>query len=184
VVRVAREDDPVLLTEPARGNARPTGVRAARRVVPGMDRGSRALRIAVPGFGPEPSCSTIRFPVNDAVALWADKVAEATTLIVKARAGTPRSKRVEIVLIEEDGAPWGTSDIALDTQWREIRIPFDKLRFFAHWKPACASRGKKGDRLRPAKVARISVCFGAFLYPETREQPHAIEIQEISLLSE
>jgi len=109
-----------------------------------------------------------------------DELAQCDTLVVKARCVTPVTNRVEIVLIERDGTPWGTV-VDLTTNWREIRLPLSSLRHFAHWGTTPQGRGGKDDRLRPENIAAVNVCFGAWLFPSREKERHAIEIEEIAV---
>ena len=83
------------------------------------------------------------------------------------------------MLIEEDGAPWGTV-VPLSTEWRQIVVPLTKLRFFRHW-PHPRGRGGPGDRVRPERVVAVNLCFGAWLYPGHEAEPHTVEIATVGL---
>jgi len=183
-IEVLPDEAAVTLVEPATRLARATGRQAQTRVVAGMDPGKRALSISVDSFGPEPDCVAYRWPIDESAGLWAHRMQKATHVIVKARATQPNTDRIELVLIERDGSPWGAMDLPLSRQWQAIRLPLADLRFFAHWGPAARGRGGPTDRLSPANVERVSVCFGAWLYPDSYNEPHGIEIQDISLATE
>lgn len=172
--------DPILLVRPADRHVHLWGTGRSGSSVPGMDRGVNAFRVDVDGFKPEPDCVSYRLPVQDAFSLWQDEAAQTDCVILKARAGRPNSDSVELVVIEKDGAPWGT-EVKLDHRWQAIKIPFSELRYFGHWNPDAPGRGGEGDRLRPENVRSVNVCFGAFLYPEHYDERHAVEIQDASL---
>ncbi|MCS7263404.1 MAG: glycoside hydrolase family 5 protein [Armatimonadetes bacterium] len=148
------------------------------RLVGGMNQ--VALQIAVDGFNPPPSSVFFRNDLSEELMLRRDELAQCDTLIVKARCVTPVTNRVEIVLIEQDGTPWGT-EVDLTTNWREIRLPLSSLRHFAHWGTTPKGRGERGDRLRPENISAVNVCFGAWLFPNCEKEKHVIEIEEIAL---
>ena len=179
-VRVLARTAPVVLLSAATHPVRLAGGRYRARAVAGMDRDVRAVRFSVTGFDPAPDCRSLKVPVESDVPVAKGRLAHATHVVLKARAGTPRSKAVELVLIEKDGAPWGTV-VPLTSEWRAIRIPLSSLRYFKHWNPPCQNRGGPNDRFHPDNVGRVSLCFGAFLYPDTFDRPQAIEIQDVSL---
>ncbi|MFQ6096158.1 MAG: hypothetical protein ACE5O2_00395, partial [Armatimonadota bacterium] len=154
----------------------------ATRVV-GMAGDRLALRIAVDGFGPEPSCVSFRPRSPKTVDARRAALSDLVTLHVRARAGQPATDRVEVVLLEEDGAPWGVV-LALTDEWRDIVVPLSQLVYFKHWKSGPESRGGPGDRFHPERVESVNVCFGAWLYPEKEARPHAVEIDSISLEAE
>jgi len=179
-VRVLARNAPVVLWSAGAHSSHLTGGAYQSHSVGGLDRGVRAVRFSVKSFGPAPDCRSLKVPVAPDVAISREQLARATHVVLKARAGTPRSRAVELVLIEQDGAPWGTV-VPLTPDWQAIRIPLSSLRYFKHWNPPCRHRGGPEDRFHPENVARVSMCFGAFLYPDAYNQPHAIEIQEVSL---
>jgi len=147
-------------------------------LVGGMNR--VALQIAVDGFNPPPSSVSFRNDMLEELMPRSDELAQCDILVVKARCVTPVTNRVEIVLIERDGTPWGTV-VDLTTNWREIRLPLSSLRHFAHWGTTPQGRGGKDDRLRPENIAAVNVCFGAWLFPSREKERHAIEIEEIAV---
>lgn len=179
-VHLAADDDPVLLIAPAAQHVKVHGEPGATALVWGKDRGRRALRVGVDGFGPEPSCSSLEVEVEPNLDLWRDKLRQATTLLVTARAGDPLTDKVELVLVEGDGAPWGTV-MSLPQTWQTIHVPLSSLRYFAHWNPSCKDRGGPGDHVRLDQVRRVRLTFGAFLYGKRAARPHAFELQDIAL---
>ncbi|NOY81868.1 MAG: cellulase family glycosylhydrolase [Kiritimatiellaeota bacterium] len=179
-VKISGRDARVVLLDAAKRRFRVRGGACRRRLVPGMGPDSKAMRFSVAGFGPEPDCRSFKVSVAPAVRRVRSRLAGASSVVLTARAGTPRSRAVELVLIEDDGAPWGVN-VPLTSTWRAIRVPLSDLRYYRHWNPPSKGRGGPGDRFHPEKVSRVSICFGAFLYPKTYAQPHAIEIQDIAL---
>lgn len=179
-ISVAGKDAPIIIMAPATRSLKTRGRVGVTRLVPGMDADELALRVAVRGFGPEPDCTSFRLPLSEGAGPWREQMAKADHIIVKARAAEPATTRFELVLIENDGAPWGT-EIDLTQDWRAIKLPLAELRYFEHWKSGPKGRGGEGDRLRPENLSAVSVCFGAWLLGEDYAKPHAIEIQDVSL---
>ena len=180
-VEVTPQGGPVVLVEPGVRQGRPQGHDALAVPVAGMDRGKQGLRVSVGGFNPGGDCTSMRFSASEEAALCKKELAAATTLIVKARAGQPATRQVELVLIEADGTPWGT-EVQLTREWKEIRIPIlTGLRHFKHWNVGPPERGGPGDHLNPDKVEAVSLCFGTWLQPDNFAQPQGIEIQDVAL---
>jgi hypothetical protein len=180
-MEVVPANAPVVLVRPAESHFAPNGHPAQSRLVNGMDPGRTALQVQVEGFGPEPDCvswraQSLQFPQSDRATL-----AAARTLIFKVRATQPQTNKFELVLIEEDGSPWGVPSLPLTTQWQEIRVPLEGLKYFKQWGPSANNRGGPGDRFHPENVQAVSFCFGAWLYGDQRALPHGVEIQEVSL---
>ena len=98
------------------------------------------------------------------------------TLVLRARARAPRTNRLEVALVLTDGQVWGRV-VDLKPTWEEIRIPLATLRYFSHW----GGLPKVGDNDRPdiRRVQSVNFCFGRWLFPETADQPHDIEISSL-----
>ncbi|MBC7288715.1 MAG: hypothetical protein H5T86_11895 [Armatimonadetes bacterium] len=182
--------DGVLPLVAADGVAEASGWQGPR--VPGISLtagaapGRKAVRLTGGPFGPEPDCVSIRYWLGGAftprqVEQWRRILRTCDEAVVSARAGQPHTTAVEIVFIEEDGAPWGTV-VDLTDEWRTARIPLSKLKFFSHWGSAPEGRGGPGDCLRPENLSAVNICFGAWLFPDHREELHAVEIEAIGLL--
>jgi len=150
--------------------------------VPGRTPEGRAWRITAPdGFGPPPSCLSMRHRITNDVRLRGDELAACDTLRLRLRAVEAATNAVEIVVLENDGTPWGAT-VALGTEWRDIDVPLSDLRHFAHWDGGPPNRGGESDALRPAALSAVNLCFGAWLYPDHAAGPHAIEVERIELL--
>jgi hypothetical protein len=147
--------------------------------VRGSRPGSRALRVWTSGFGPAPNALYVRQVPPEGVESLRAALTGCHTVRVKARATSPHTDRLELVVVERDGAPWGT-EIDLTEQWEEIVVPVDQLRFFPHWVHP-NQRGGATDRFRPENIESVNICFGAWLYGSRADQPHGIEIEEVSL---
>lgn len=145
----------------------------------GPEPGLSALELRAPKGFPAGSSASVEVSVGPRLRFVQPEAEQCGTLCLLARRGEPVTEQVEVVLREHDRAPFGT-EIDLTDEWREIRVPLGELRHFPHW-DGPASRGGKGDRLNPGRIATLHLTFGAWLYPDALERPHAIEIQRIWL---
>jgi hypothetical protein len=145
---------------------------------PGMDPGKKALRVTAGGFGEQPSSAGARLPVEEDLDLWREELLQTHSAVLTARALYPQTTFLEVVFLEKDGSPWGLN-LPLTTDWQAITVPFEKLRYFAHWQSGPRTRGGPGDRFHPENVQAVSLCFGAWLYGEDRKKPHGFEIQDV-----
>lgn len=179
-ITVTSPQEPFVLLAAADGRVKARGRTVTTSVTAGMDAGKTALRLSVPGFGEPPDSASLRMQVPPVLEQFREEMAKAQAVVVKARALRPQTKSVELVLIEDDGTPWGT-EVSLSQDWQAIRIPFSGLRLFTHWPGVAADRGGPGDHLRPGHVQAVSLCFGAWLYGDDHDKPHSFELQEVSL---
>ena len=109
-IRVLSPDAAVALFDAERHQVNPQGdVAYTQKLVPGMTDGHQALRVAVEGFRPQPSCITFRTEVSEELDPWRDVLARRTTLHLRVRATEATTAAVEIVVTERDGTPWGTT---------------------------------------------------------------------------
>ena len=99
-------------------------------------------------------------------------------LVVRARATTPDTKRVELAIVEKDGRVWGT-ELELTQDWREIRVPFAKLRYFGHWGNVPAFKPGWTPDCRRFKSLRF--CFGAWLCPTATDKAHGLEVSSVKV---
>ena len=152
---------------------------AGQTLEPGHTPGSKALRACTKGFGPPPNCLSFRREAGTELDVWRDALKGCDALRIVARAGYPQSHSMEVVLLESDGAPWGKV-VALTEEWREIVVPLSDLRFFKHWRHP-EGRGGERDRFLPERAAAVNICFGAWLYGKRASEPHAIEVESVSL---
>ena len=180
-LEVAPAAGPVVLVRPADVRLTPQGRPAQWRTVAGMDPGRTALQVKIDGFGPEPDCVGWRIQLPQFPASERPAMAAAHYVIFKARGTEPQTNKFELVLLEEDGSPWGVGSVPLTTQWQEIRLPIDSIAYFKQWGLNIKNRGGPGDRFHPENAQAVNFCFGAWLYGDQRAKPHGVEIQEVSL---
>jgi hypothetical protein len=180
-IRILPPEAPAVIFEAAHDRVQPGGSEPyGQRVVETAEPGHKALQISVKQFAPAPSAVSFRHEVDDELDPWRAVLADRTTLRIRARALEPSTTLVEVVLLERDGAAWGTN-VPLTTEWQDVRVPLDSLRYFSHWAGTPQSRGGESDKLHPGELVAVSVCFGAWLYPDHVAEPHTIEIESIAV---
>lgn len=103
----------------------------------------------------------------------------AQEVIVRARATTPGTKEVEVAFTQEDGLTWGTH-LPLTMDWREVRIPADKLRFFKSWSKSGEARSD--GQLDVRKLERVTITHGLWICKDTADEPHGFEISSIRII--
>ena len=99
-------------------------------------------------------------------------------LVVRARATTPDTKKVELAITEKDGKVWG-AELELTEDWREIRLPLSKLHYFGHWGQVPAFKPGWQPDCRQFKGLRF--CFGTWLCPKTTDKAHGLEVASIKV---
>jgi len=179
-LEVASDADPIRLVDPVGEAVRLNGHAGTVQTVRGAAAGRQALRASVASFAGQPDSSSFRLEVDPSTDLYRDELPNAMAVLLTARAAQPDTTQVELVLIEQDGSPWGTT-VSLTRDWQTIRLPVTAFRYFAHWRPPQGDRGGEGDHLRPAEVRQVNFCFGAWLFGDKADKPHAFEVQDVCL---
>jgi len=169
----------------AEADARHRPDQPAVSIAEGSRPGRRAVRFVGGPFGEEPSCVALRYHLGAKrtpreLEAWRRQLAEAREVVLIARGGQPNTTAVEIVLLEEDGTPWGIN-LPLTTEWRQTRLALGDLKHWSHWKTGARNRGGEGDRLDPGRLDAVNLCFGAWLYGEHRDEAHIVDIELIGL---
>ena len=142
------------------------------------DRGEPALRVQVPNFAKHEAVS-IRTECDglDFAHLFpaSDGTTHEETLVLHARVCDAQTDRVEFVLVQENGDPWGM-DVTLPREWGDVRVPLSKLRYFQHW-----TNTEKPSTIRPTirTTRHFNFCYGRWLYPKTADMGHGFEISSI-----
>lgn len=156
---------------------------AATTIIEETQAGRRAYRFTGGPFGQPPDAVYQRFNVSGLSPydehVWRDELARCRQIVFTARAGTPNTNVVEIVFIEDDGAPWGLN-LPLTPEFQTTRIKTNELRFWGHWWHP-ANRGGTDDHFRPEHLQAVQICFGAWLYPQHRDQVHCVDVELIGL---
>jgi hypothetical protein len=150
-------------------------------IVRGSEPGRQAVSVWTRAFGPAPSCIGFRRDVPEEIRPLREVLKACDAIRIVARATQPATRSLELVLLEQDSAPWGTV-VPLNTEWREITVKLDQLRFFSHWSHP-GNRGAATDRFQPGNVSAVSFCFGAWLFGEHAGEPHGIEVESVSLVA-
>ncbi|MHB0958343.1 MAG: alpha/beta hydrolase fold domain-containing protein [Pirellulaceae bacterium] len=179
-IDVVAASAPTILFEAGLDAVKPWGsVPFSQRIVPG-EGGEQAIQIAVERFDPPPSAVAFRHEVDERWDPWRKILAQRSTLILRARVHADQTSVVEVVLLERDGAAWGVN-VPVSTAWQDIRVPLDTFRYFPHWAGTPTDRGQPDDHVRVDALAAVSVCFGAWLFPEHAAQPHTVEVARIAV---
>lgn len=156
---------------------------AATTLIEGSLAGRRAYRFTGGPFDEPPDAVYQRFNVSGLSPYdeqtWREELARCKQIVFTARAGTPNTNAVEIVFIEDDGAPWGLN-LPLAPQWQTTRMRTEELKFWRHWWHP-ANRGGPDDHFRPEHLHAVQICFGAWLYPQHRDQVHCVDVDLIGL---
>lgn len=107
------------------------------------------------------------------------KAGPGTALVIRARATTPETKRIEIALKHMTDKVWGTQ-LPLATDWQDIRVPLSELRYFSHW--GGVPPLEKGDAPDARLVSEIKFCFGKWICPDTLDAAHGVEIESVRIV--
>ena len=59
--------------------------------------------------------------------------------------------------------------------------PLADLRFFGHWGAAPENRGDANDAPNVNALRSVHITYGAWLYPDTVDEPHTVDIEFIGL---
>ncbi len=149
--------------------------------VTGSSPEQKALCLRVDGFGPPPNSIGFRNEVGGDLNPLRDRLLSgAKELVVRARAVTSETDKIEVVLLEQDGSPWGTV-VSIGTDWQDICIPLEKLSYFAHWEGASAREPAVNQTIDPRRLSAVHVCYGAWLYPGYENETHCFELERISV---
>ncbi|HQK95404.1 MAG TPA: hypothetical protein PLD23_18045, partial [Armatimonadota bacterium] len=147
-------------------DGRPGGM----RLTAGMSADSVAVRlIADHGFG-----ASGYGAMANAVELEGYRLGDYGVLRVRCR-GAATTNRLEVALVESDGRGWGVN-VPVTEDWQDVRIPLGDLKLLWGYEP----RGP-GDRVRLESLERVQCCFGAWLFPDTPDGSHWVEVEEIAL---
>ena len=128
-------------------------------------KASRALKVMAPG-----KLVSRRFPNAGA----------GTGVVLRMRATDDVTKEVEFVFMQTDRRAWGTV-VPLTKEWREIRLPFVRLKYFSQWGLPPLPKGEKPDA---RKICWFNFMYGNFLCNGTEDKPHGFEIDSIRITYE
>lgn len=147
-------------------------------LVAGRDPGRRALQLSASSFKTKPDFFSVHPAMASSLQEELKSGRSFDTVVLTARALYPWTNRMEFVLTESDGSPWGLN-VDLSTDWQDIRIPLKSFYYFKHWGYVVEGRNGEGDMLNLNKVIKVNFCLGKFLFKEDFDKAHAVEVQEI-----
>jgi hypothetical protein len=157
-------------------STRPEG-RAVRRELVADDRGFRAVRVSCDGFG-EKEWTTLQFRSNSAdYRTFFPSAPTGSTVVVRARAATPSTTTMDIVLVEPDLKSW-RYHVPLSAEWRDIRIPADSGIYCGDW--PWVPKLKPNTKPDVRRLACMRLEFGTALYDDPTSQK-AFEISSVSV---
>ena len=134
---------------------------------------SRAGEFKVKGSCPSRS---LELPVKgEAVLNKFPNVGPGKYLVVRIRATDVYTKEVEMSVSEKGRRVWGER-LSIGPEWREIRLPIEKLRYFSHWGLPPI---QKGERLDARKITSLRFMYGQFLAGDTVDKPHGFEVSSV-----
>lgn len=99
-------------------------------------------------------------------------------LVLTIRATDPQTRAVEIGFHQSDGAVWGSTALAISTEWQEVVLPFRRMQYFRHWGLPALPPDAKPDA---TKFTSVHFCFGKWLCGDTLDQPHGFEVKSIKI---
>ena len=181
LLRVVAKNDPPMIIEFDNGIVPSTRGPSLCMSVFGMEPGRLAWRWTASSFankGDGQDFSSARPSVLPSFKQQLNAEKTYKTIVLTARALYPWTNKVEMVFTESDGSSWGLN-APLTTEWQHIRIPVDDLYLFRHWGGQPPNRGGEGDKLNVHAIKGASFCFGKFLYGDTSDRPHGMEIQDV-----
>lgn len=146
-------------------------------MVSGMGGRTLALRLAARDLG---IVVGFRRDCSDAISPRREDLEELRRLRIRARWAETRSSSVQVVLIEQDGTPWG-ADAPISGDWADVTVRLASFRHLREWRAGPAHRGIEGDRPRLSAVVAVNILFGAWLDPNHGSEPHTLDVQEVAL---
>ena len=149
--------------------------RAVRRELVADDRGFRAVRVSSDGFA-EMEWTTLQFRCSSAdYRSFFPSAPTGSTVVVRARAATPSTTTMDIVLVEPDLKSW-RYHVPLSAEWRDIRIPADSGTYCGDW--PWVPKLKPDTKPDIRRLACMRLEFGTALYA-IPNSPKAFEISSV-----
>lgn len=106
------------------------------------------------------------------------KAGPGTEVVFRIRATTAETKQIEFSLMQNNGRAWGTN-VEIGTEWREVRLPFEKLRFFSQWGLAPL---KPGEKMDARKMVTARFMYGNWISSGTADKPHGFEVSSFKIV--
>lgn len=177
-------------------------------VLAGSGPGRLALSAVVEDFAPDPHHFALRTFLTDAQRTRLGEIpAQGTTLRIRARAapagdrGTETGEvagsaadrsaaRLQVALVERDGAAWGTT-LELSEGWREHEVPLADLRPvplallprpYPQFLPYLMEVEPDGNGPQPSELDGLQFSTSASLYPDGDETgPRGFQVERVVL---
>lgn len=120
----------------------------------------RSLTIAIP-------CKfvNLKFP----------KAGPGEAVVIRIRATDEVTKEVELAFSQTNERAWGCR-VALTPEWREIRLPFSKLKYFKHWGLPDHNPGERPDA---RKINQARFTLGNWILGNAVDKAHGFEVSSI-----
>lgn len=131
-------------------------------------------------FTHEPSARQVQAVVpRNRIAQRFPNAGAGAAFVIRLRATEDVTKRVEFSVCQTDGRIWGT-ELPLTREWKELRVPFDELRYFSHYPkmPKLAP----GERPDARKMTQIRFIFGKWIANGTEAKAHGFEVGSIRIV--
>ena len=102
------------------------------------------------------------------------------TLVVRVRATTDDTTRLQVVLVDADDVPWGAT-VPLSTEWRDVRIDMAKeMKYLSKWRIGEAPPPSARADIRRAESFRFLI--GRWLFDEgTASRPHGFDVERVTV---
>ncbi len=162
------------------------------RLTSGTTADNTALRVDVPTFRPAPQDVSFRLLLDERIEPRREDLKRLNAVRVRVRAGLPKTRQMELLFIGRDGWVRGVR-IPLTDEWKEHEIPLSRLEpMTASWLPRPYPTvgldywdqpdRSGGGPVDWSRLEAVQVSFGARLFPEAANEPHALEIERIFLV--
>ena len=141
--------------------------------------GTAACAVVAGEFAKPNSARAVDVPIaGRLVSKRFPKAGPGTEVVFRIRATTPETKQIEFSLMQNNGRAWGTN-VEIGTEWREVRLPFEKLRFFSQWGLAPL---KPGEKMDARKMVTARFMYGNWISSGTADKPHGFEISSFRII--
>ena len=153
----------------------------AYELLPNAATQSFVFTSAANEFAGKPDARSITFPVDgEKIFAGVRDFGTDAALKVRVRGLDPQTEAVEITLHQKDGKIWGVPGIPFESEWTDVLLPLDELKYFNHW--GNLPPQTDGDVLDPRKITTLRFCFGKWLCKRTVDKPHALEVASVKVV--
>ncbi len=158
--------------------------------VPGSEPGAFAVRAVVQDLTPSPHHFALRTFLPAAQRTRLAEASDTWVLRIRARSAGDAAGRMQVALVERDGAAWGV-EIELTGAWQEVRVPLSALRPvplallprpYPQFLPYLRESLPTASGPRPGALDGVQFAIAAGMFQNTgRAGPHGFEIERIVL---